>query len=155
LCIGFTINPRRAEDAIPYAKVQLKEMVPQQMDGGMTKLLNKDILIYVKPIPEFFSGEHTPLICWKGSGYEFNGIQKENIANHEIYHGVLQRNKEVLHTAWWYFNGEVTTIDQLKWRSMMMTGHKRFCLINVTAKDQATLSHNIKLIFENDLLVIR
>jgi exosortase N len=116
---------------------------------------NDKVLIYVKPIPEFFTGEHTPLICWKGSGYEFRGIVKTSVDANEIYIGRLEKGNEVLFTAWWYSNGIVSTIDQWDWRSRMLVGEDRFCLINVTAASQQILLENIKSIFDNKWLAIQ
>ena len=36
---------------------------------GIIKYENSEILVYLKPIPGFYAAEHSPLICWQGSGY--------------------------------------------------------------------------------------
>jgi exosortase N len=155
MLIGFTINPGRAAAIVPHAKAKLLDMQAIEMENGITKLSNDKLLIYVKPIPEFFSGEHTPLFCWKGSGYQFKRITKENISGHDLYFGVLTKGNIELHTAWWYTNGTTSTIDQLTWRGEMMKDGDRFCLVNVTAESKKILRAQLADIFANDLLTIK
>jgi exosortase N len=154
VAIGFTINPARAEAEIPHAAVQMKGMTPVQMDGGISKLMDDELLIYVKPIPEFFSAEHTPLICWKGSGYHFKKVDQTTISGRAIYYGTLAKGDELLYTAWWYSNGSTETIDQLQWRAAMFKGGERFCIVNVTAKEEQLLLQKLRLIFDQHLLTI-
>jgi exosortase N len=117
------------------------ESVP--LNDGITKLFNKETLVYIKPIPEFFSGEHTPLICWRGGGYSFKGIRKSIVNGQEVYIGKLARPGEVLFTAWWYSNGKTVTINQMDWRFRMMKGEEPFSLVNVTVSDEASLNRSI------------
>jgi exosortase N len=124
------------------------------MEGGVTKMFNENILVYVKPIPEFFTGEHTPLICWKGSGYHFEGIKKSTINGREIYTGNLVKPGAKLFTAWWYENGSTSTIDQLNWRMRMLRGEKDFCLINVTAENESALVAHLQSMFRDNPLTI-
>jgi exosortase N len=120
------------------------------MPNGVVKMSNEEALIYLKPIAEFFSGEHTPLFCWRGSGYQFRHIRELPIGAHVIYCGEMIRPDGKLWTAWWYSNGEVQTIDQFDWRGRMMRGEKDFLLINVTAADEQTmLKYTRKLIEES------
>jgi exosortase N len=113
------------------------------LNDGITKLFNKEVLVYIKPIPEFFSGEHTPLICWRGGGYSFKGVRKSIVNGREVYIGRLIKPGEELFTAWWYSNGKTKTIDQVDWRFRMMKGEERFNLVNVTVDDEASLSKQI------------
>jgi len=99
-------------------------------------------------------GEHTPLLCWKGSGYKFKSIKEIIINGNKIYSGQLIKPGSQLYTAWWYYNGEIQTIDQLDWRIRMIKGEEKFCLINVTAKDEISLNKNLNLIFKNKLLSV-
>lgn len=154
MIVGFTIPSGIAIADANYAIVKFNNTVPQDIEGGVTKIMSNDLLIYIKPIPTFFSGEHTPLICWKGSGYQFKSIRKERIAGREIFCGVLQKGNESLHTAWWYTNGNINTIDQLTWRTAMMKTQKRFCLVNVTAKNQMELIKKLTIIFTANQLII-
>ena len=50
----------------------------EQATKDVLKFSNDTSLIYVKPIPHFYSAEHNPLICWNGSGYHFKKITIES-----------------------------------------------------------------------------
>jgi exosortase N len=136
----------------PHTKVIISGFQIENMNDGITKLHNEESLIYIKPIAEFFTGEHTPLICWRGSGYNFEGVSKIKISGHEIYVGQLVKPGQTLFTAWWYSNGKIQTINQFDWRVRMLKGEGKFCLINVTANDNATLQKNVKCILNEPLL---
>ena len=153
LSMSFTVRPEGAESSIPHAFVKFKDAKGVELNGGITKLTTDDLLIYVKTIPEFFTGEHTPLLCWRGSGYQFKSIRKERMGQHEIYKGVLSRGQEKLYTAWWYTNGDLVTIDQWVWRGRMAKEKERFALVNVTAKDEILLDRSLGKIFKNGLIV--
>ncbi|MEJ7644654.1 MAG: exosortase N [Chryseolinea sp.] len=147
LCVGLSIEGTRKTSNIGHANVQFGSGTPENLDDGITKVSTNELLIYVKTIPEFFTGEHTPLMCWKGSGYEFAGVTTGTVAGVTIYKGILVKDGNTLHTAWWYSNGEIETISQLDWRMRMLKGEARFCLVNVTAKDEHTLMKSIASIF--------
>jgi exosortase N len=144
MCVGFAIDPVRSDR---HAKVEFREMSPELLDGGVTKFYDGNLLVYVKPIPEFFSGEHTPLICWKGSGYVFKKIKESEIAGCSILSGTLEKENEVLHTAWWYTDGKMNTVNQWEWRAKMFKTNGRFCLVNVTAPTEEELYRELELIF--------
>jgi exosortase N len=151
---GMRINrERNVVVQLAHATIEPGNFEVSKMDQGITKLHNEELLVYLKPIPEFFTGEHTPLLCWKGSGFEFRGVKKVKVDDNEIYLGRLEKPGETLFTAWWYDNGEIITIDQWNWRVRMLKRENKFSLINVTARDEETLSKNIKLIFEKNWLV--
>jgi len=143
LCCGFVLNPDRKEAAIEYANVAYRQLPVENMPRGISKIATTDLLLYVKPIPDFFSMEHTPLLCWKGSGYEFKSIRKEVKTNYEVYRGILKKGDDYLYTAWWYFNGINSTTDQFAWRTDMLKGANRYCLINITSSDEKTLNNYI------------
>ena len=155
LVIGVHINNHRnLPRTLEHANVSLPGATMEQMDEGITKLYDEEILIYLKPIPEFFTSEHTPLLCWKGSGFEFQSVIKTKAAGYDIYTGKLEKPGEKLFTAWWYNNGNITTIEQWDWRLRMLRGEKEFCLVNVTAKDETLLMNRVELMLRNDLLNI-
>jgi exosortase N len=156
LLVGLSVhmNVNRQRQPAAHTPVHFDGMQAVKIEDGITRLLDDDLLVYVKPIPEFFTGEHTPLICWKGSGYAFKSIRKEMIGQNEVYCGTLVKQGDTLFTAWWYTNGKVQTIDQLVWRTRMMKGEKSFCLVNVTTKDEAVLMAKLREVFEKRLLEI-
>lgn len=156
LLIGIRISVIRSEaSGIPGATLNISGYRNETMKDGITKLYNNDVLVYVKPIPEFFTSEHTPLFCWRGTGYQFESIRKVIVDNHEIYAGQLKKPGQVLFTAWWYTNGTIQTVGQLNWRSRMLMGEPRFCLINVTADSETTLLSQVKVILNKKPINIR
>jgi hypothetical protein len=109
----------------------------------------------VKTIPEFFTGEHTPLMCWKGSGYEFSGVTTMAVAGVRVYKGILVKDDSTLYTAWWYSNGPVKTVSQFDWRMRMLKGESKFCLVNVTARDEQTLMESLRSMFTTNPIIIK
>lgn len=124
------------------AMVQKKEKINYEtkvLTNGITQLKSKNALVYLKPIPDFYSGEHSPLFCWKGSGYTFKKINEELVYGYKIYTGALSNKNDVLYTAWWFTNGEIITNSQLEWRWRVLKGETHFDLINVTANSEHEL----------------
>ncbi len=154
VCCGFVLNPDRKEASIEPANVAYRQLPVENIPGGISKITTTDLLLYVKPIPDFFSMEHTPLLCWKGSGYEFKSIRKEVATNYEVYRGVLKKGNDYLYTAWWYFNGTNSTTDQFAWRTDMLKGANRYCLVNITSKEEKKLNEYVKEILESKILEI-
>ena len=116
---------------------------------GVVKYLPDSLLIYVKPIRGFYSTEHTPLICWQGSGYQFGKVWEQTIGNKTCYAGILEKNgSPPLYTAWWFDNGRDQTISQTRWRWLDVRGAPGFCLVNVTADSPQMLEKQLmKMIF--------
>lgn len=139
----------------PYANVEVAEGRVEKLEDGITKISSGDWLIYVKTTPEFFTGEHTPLMCWKGSGYQFSGVTTVTIDGATIYKGTLKKDGDLLHTAWWYNNGQVNTISQLEWRTRMLKGEDKFCLVNVTSRDEERLIQVTRSILKKELMEIK
>ena len=155
LFAGTMVGKKRATDGVGHADVSFGEVIPEKLEGGISKITTDKLLIYVKTIPEFFTGEHTPLMCWKGSGYEFEGVAAVTVDGYQIYKGTLVNEDEPLYTAWWYSNGKVETISQLDWRMRMLRGDPKFYLVNVTAADEQTLMAAISSILTTDALAIK
>jgi exosortase N len=143
LFAGITLEKNR-HSRTAHADIHFSKGKPEKLEDGVSKITTDDLLIYVKAIPEFFTGEHTPLMCWKGSGYEFSGVATTTVEGITLYKAILVKEGKSLHTAWWYSNGQVVTISQLDWRMRMLKGEPKFCLINVTAEDEQTLMTSIK-----------
>jgi len=117
----------------------------ESLKGGIVKYANDSLLIYVKPIRGWYDTEHTPLICWKGSGYEFGQVQEQIIGLTTIYTGKLEKNgAPQLYTAWWFDNGKERTVSQARWRWLDARGAPGFSLVNVTAKDGGTLERQVE-----------
>lgn len=154
LLVGTMIEYSRQTSSIEHANVYYGQVTPEKTNEGITKLSTNELLIYVKTIPEFFTGEHTPLMCWKGSGYEFSGVTAVAVAGITVYKGTLVKDGDLLHTAWWYSNGKTKTISQIDWRMRMLKGEAKFCLVNVTANNEQKLMESLNSIFTNNPIII-
>ncbi len=120
----------------------------ETVPGNVIKLSNDQVLIYIKPLAGFYSMEHHPMICWKGSGYAFKKVaEKDN-----VYQGILEKGQERLYTAWWYDNGDLSTTSQLSWRITAMSSSKKFSLINITAASPEALRQQIACFRQSNVL---
>ena len=118
------------------------------LENGVAQLTSDSALIYIKQIPNFYSADHTPMVCWKGSGYQLQNQQKIEITGKEIYFAELTlENSKPLYTAWWYSNNNHITISQLDWRWRLIKGEDNFSLVNVTCENQSLLTKEIKQLF--------
>ena len=124
------------------------------LKNGIVKLENEGCLVYVKPLAGFYSAEHSPLICWQGSGYVFSQTATRTLAGTEIYWGILKKDKDKIYTAWWFDNGNFRTIHPLDWRLNTLKKGVPFSLVNVNATSEAGLLESVtnimkEKIFEN------
>jgi exosortase N len=124
----------------------------ERVTAEIVKLQNSLSLIYVKNIPGFFSADHHPMICWKGSGYSFKQMQLETISGQQVYTAVLQNGKEQLYTGWWYDNGIERTVEQVIWRRKMLVGAKPFSVVNVTTGNKQQLIREVEDIIRSNRL---
>jgi exosortase N len=123
------------------------------VNNHVIKFKKENALVYVKPVNSFYGAEHTPMICWTGSGYEFKNIHKKTINNTEIYTGKLQKGEDILFTAWWFDNGNYKTIDQLDWRWRVMNGEEEFSLINVNSVNEKDLINEVNKILNKNIFI--
>jgi len=153
---GIAIRQDRSASTstLPHILFHREGFETTLLEGGVTKVHNDNLLLYFKTIPEFFSAEHTPLFCWRGTGYSFSKIKKTTIRGHEIYIGRLQKTGGSLHTAWWYSNGTLHTVDQVTWRLHMLTGKPRFVLVNVTASSEDILLRELNTLLSRENLFV-
>ena len=110
-----------------------------RVDASILKLDNPNSLAYIKSIPGFYSGDHHPMICWRGSGFSFRRIEEQYIAFNTVYTAILDNGAQKLYTAWWYDNGYSRTIDQFTWRWDVFRGANKYALINLTASSETEL----------------
>jgi exosortase N len=140
---------------------QLASVTPGSVPGyqrevvaeGIYKYTKKEALLYVKPVAEFYDAEHTPLICWQGSGYEFKQIGRRWCGDREIYTGILQKGDDRIHTAWWFDNGQHPTISQSEWRWRMSQGEAAYSLINLNSGSEEVLNRELESVL--NLSIIR
>lgn len=121
----------------------------ENLKHGIIKLSNEKSLIYLKPLKNFYSTDHNPSICWKGSGYKMDFFTVKNIDNQKFYYGTLTNRKDKLYTAWWYQSGSHLTIEQLEWRKRCLIDNETFWLVNVSAASPQELNLQIKQFTEN------
>ena len=110
---------------------------------GATKLTSDHALIYVKPCKNFWGLEHSPMICWKGSGYELRKEQIKILHGIECYTAELVKGKDKLYTLWWYRNHQQNTISQMDWRLAMANGAEAFQLVNISAETEQELEQEM------------
>lgn len=151
---GIAIRQSRSTSTLPHILFHREGFDTTLLDGGVTKVYNENLLLYFKTIPEFFSAEHTPLFCWRGTGYTFGKVKKTTVQGHEIYTGHLQKTGGNLYTAWWYTNGTLHTVDQVTWRWHMLTGKPRFVLVNVTAGSEDVLLQELDTLLSRENLFV-
>lgn len=153
LVLGIRVNVQRSRpSSIQPRAWSVSGFKQESMKDGITKFFNHHALVYVKPIPDFFTSEHTPLLCWRGTGYRFESIRVIRVNGKRVYVGKLVRPHSTLFTAWWYTNGETQTIEQLEWRLKMLKGDAGFSLINVTVEDEDKLTENIRIVLNGKYL---
>lgn len=113
--------------------------IVESLPGNIIRLQNDTLLVYIKHIPASYYTEHHPMICWKGSGYNFYKVEEKLVGGHTIYTALLQQENDKLYTAWWYDNGLVSTSSQLQWRWDVLLGAHPYSLVNVTANSEQEL----------------
>jgi exosortase N len=124
----------------------------QHAANGITQYYGDSLLIYTKPIIHAFGAEHSPMICWQGSGFTFeSGNQAALPSGAPYYTGVLIKKNpdgrtERLYTAWWYDNGRMATISQWVWRQAALRENRPFWLVNVTAESPERLQRGVGLL---------
>ncbi len=118
--------------AIPGYAIKQTQLGVLQLDNGRS-------LVYIKRIPVFYYTDHTPTICWQGSGYAFSVLQQTTILTVTIYEAQLKKDDEKLYTAWWYDNGIHQTIDPWNWRWDALRGSPAYAVVNVTAASRQQL----------------
>ncbi|WP_431291877.1 exosortase N [Pedobacter sp. P26] len=149
LLIFIARNIIKADQLTPINnQIQLSGFKKKQLETGISKFENSEALIYIKPAAFYVPG-HDPKLCWTGSGYDFNNIKKEKVANTEIYTAILSKGTDLIYAAWWFDNGTVKSIDQLFWRWTGATGSKLFYLINVNANNRKDLHHQVMQLLAN------
>ncbi|SHN29283.1 exosortase N [Chitinophaga sp. CF418] len=140
LLIVFIVNkPREVGHQVLSHVPAMPGYVVQSLPGNIISLKNDTLLVYIKHIPASYYTDHNPMICWKGSGYEFYKVEEKLVGGHTIYTALLQQEKDKLYTAWWYDNGLVSTSSQLQWRWDVLLGAHPYSLVNVTAGSEHEL----------------
>jgi exosortase N len=138
-CSGIKSQDLRQENAELESNSGIAGYRKEILKTGIIKFENKSSLVYVKPVP-FYAAEHNPMICWTGSGYEFEKVTKAIIRNIEVYTGVMKKGEEKIYTSWWFDNGEFRTANHWEWRTKAIMGSAPFSLVNVNASTEKELA---------------
>lgn len=135
----FRQNPAKA----PAAGIDVPGYTMRQRGNNILQLDNSRSLVYIKPIPGFYYTDHTPSICWQGSGYTFTDLRISTYADIRVYEGSLQKGAERLYTAWWYDDGIKQTINPIEWRWDLIRGAPGYSVVNITSADRTQLRTEI------------
>ncbi len=141
-----------SSNAVAYPDTLLPAGYEQSfLPKGIRQLRNAHSLIYLKSIPAFYSVEHSPYICWRGSGYGLQEIREVSVGDKQIYKACLTKDKQRLYTAWWFSDGKQHTNSQLAFRWQMLRHGRRFHLINVTVSQEKDLEQTIKQMLDTEV----
>ncbi len=139
-----TQQPTRSEMVNAFTKQDY--VVRKITKDGFYQLTKPGLLLYVKPLPDWWSAEHSPAVCWRGGGYELRRVREQRVNGKVIYTADLHhKNRPTLHTAWWFANGSYQTIGQIDFRWLMVRGEPGFALVNITAEKPLT-THQLEVL---------
>jgi exosortase N len=131
----------------PLAQIEVPGMKKVSISEGIAHFESDSLLLYIKQPTRFWGADHTPAICWMGSGYTFAAVEKQQIAGQEVFLGKLKMDDKRLYTAWWYDNGVHRTTSQWDWRWRSAQGEKPFYLWNLTGETEAGLRGELETWF--------
>jgi exosortase N len=141
---GIDLTLHKPQNNKSDAAITLEGFKSEKRGDGVTKLTNDSVLIYIKNLNYFFTTEHSPMICWKGSGYAFQKIEKMTVDNFEFYTGILQKGESKIYTAWWFESAKNRTIEQTVWRKNMLLNNEHYKLVNVNVENPILLPQIIR-----------
>ena len=144
--IAFAGRNRTVNEYLQTGTVKAPDYKIEKLRDAIVKLSTDKGLIYLKPILGFYSSDHQPTMCWKGSGYEFRKLVTLNLDGQMIYTSSLEKGSDKLYTAWWYDNGDLKTISQFTWRWDSFKHNRPWVLVNVTADSESELFKQIRQI---------
>ena len=148
---GFK-NSSRMEKEISMDREIAASYKAEKVNGNVYKLRTEKALIYLKPPVEAYNADHNPLICWKGSGYEFKHITTTTIGELEASTAELIKGKDTLYTMWWFDSGKSRTGSQWSWRWRSLSQKEDFYLVNITAGSQEALREEARKILTKRLV---
>ncbi len=119
-------------------------------EHNVLKYSNEKELIYLKPATRFYSADHSPIICWKGSGYQVQKEQIREVAGQKVYFSELRKGEELLYATWWYDSGQDKTISQFRWRMQNLLHGAGYRLVNVVSdQEEQVLQKTADLLGQN------
>lgn len=146
LSLFFGLQPKTGAGDVPASEPWLPAAgyTCKALPQGVSSYKNESSLIYVKSIRGFYSTDHNPSICWRGSGYAFTRVRNVRRGNALMYMANLSKMDARLYTAWWYESGSHRTNSQLGWRMRNFKEGHAYRLVNITASSQKDLEQAIE-----------
>jgi exosortase N len=120
-------------------------------EHNVRKLTNDNYLVYIKPATGFYSADHSPIICWKGSGYKVMKEQIIEIKENKVYYNELKKGNDLLFSTWWYDCGHDKTTSQYKWRIKNLVNGDDYHLINVISDNKNDLIMKTEELLSEDI----
>lgn len=139
---GHSLN--KQHKAFQFTSVKESGYKEEKLRDDILKLTKGKTLVYLKGCRSFYSSTHSPAICWKGSGYQLTQGKPVQVKGNQVLMAKLTKGDHVLHTAWWYSNGQYRTTGQLDWRLKSAKGSGPFFLVNVSAPNLKLLKKRVK-----------
>lgn len=118
---------------LPWREYQFK-----YQHDNVIQINTGDVLLYLKPPVSFHSADHTPVLCWKGSGYRIVREETLTIRGSKVYYAELHQGDATLYTTWWYDCGSHKTGSQFDWRWKSLVSSEEYRLVNLVcaSRDQ-------------------
>ena len=129
-----------------YSQLHVKQLPGYTLattSDEVIKQTSADALLYIKPIKDFYFTDHQPMICWKGSGFDFFKVQEVNMQGVKMYTAELKNDNSTLYTAWWYECSTRRSNSQLEWRWDALCNRRKYFLVNITVEKKALLEQKI------------
>ena len=132
-----------------------KDVLQFPNDLEVVELKSNQHLIYIKSQYPYRITNHSPLICWQGSGFEIKNENVLEVNQHQVFTAELVSPNDRYYTAWWYDNGDFKTIGNFDWRWKTMNGEPLFRLINVSSRDFSQLYMEVEWLLNKNLFKIQ
>lgn len=145
LAIVYLRHDRYMDEKNHQSIAEINGVKTEEVMQDVSKMYNGEILVYVKNPVVPYRANHNPMICWQGSGYEFNHVFEEEIdAANKVNMAELKKGNDVLYTAWWFESSQSQTSSQWDWRMKSLKQNEKFYLINVTSENKTILLKNLR-----------
>lgn len=140
----FIIIQNPAKNGVTtYFSKEISGYSSKHIDFGITQYANSKALVYVKPLKNFFAADHSPQICWRGSGYHFTKVEERIVNGKTLYFAQIENKKSILYTTWWYASENELTNSQLELRWKMFKFNKVYYLVNLTCSTEQELAEQL------------
>ena len=120
-------------------------------DENVCKYENDDFIMYRKTGMKFYTAEHSPIVCWKGCGYEIQNEKVISIAGREVYFNLLNKGSDRLYSVWWYESEDTISISQFGWRFDSLISGNEYMLVNIIGYDENMLLEEAKRYLADNL----